>query len=214
MEDTDYNTSPLDENTSMGASVGRGVREFADRPNMLGSILNNGPLSGGLLGGAIGAGIGGLAGIPTRRSKRLAVIAGLLGAGLGAGLGAYSGMVRQPGYYKSAAWRGGDPFGDPTDQILTALQSDTGLGTYQKMQMMAQVAQLPQYQAAQLAQMLGSVAGAGVGALIARFLLGAGTLGTAVGAGMGYMAGNALFGNHQRDAMGYPSSDQSFTNSF
>lgn len=207
------NNGPFDERGSMFYHLGQGIRDYAQQPHAvtdaIGNVLNAGPLPGGLLGAAIGAGVGGLAGIPSRRSKRMATIAALIGGGLGT----YAGLARQPEHYaassvpqvdatKAASSRMPNPFDDPKGQIVDALKDDPSLGVYQKMEMMAQVAQLPDSQAIHLAAAIPMVAGAGIGALVARFLFGAGALGMSLGAGLGAMAGNAFCGSRQRDAMG------------
>jgi hypothetical protein len=178
---------------------GAGARDYLSRAGSgLGDILNKGPMQGG----ALGAGLAGLAGgaLSVAQGSRHPVRNTLLAALLGAGVGAYSGAVRQPGYYKAAGWRMG---GDPRADILQAL-ADTPMGFGEKAKMMAAVPQLSDMQAQQLQMLISRVAGAGVGAVISRFLLGAGLMGMTFGGLVGGWMGGQMASQARPDASGYP----------
>jgi hypothetical protein len=191
--------NPFSESGGFGYRLGAGLRDIASRPNILGSILNQGPMAGGALGAGIGALAG--AGIGAATGRGTGNMA-LLGALLAGGLGAYSGHVRTTDYSKSAGWRS-SAFGDPKEAITTALQQ-APMEFNQKMQVLAGVSGLSPDQADQLARAIQSVGGMAAGGIIARYLLGWGLLGTLFGGAVGGMIGHNLYtGAH--DAMGYKS---------
>lgn len=94
---------------------------------------------------------------------------------------------------EKSAFFGQGAFDDPTGDILRRLASDPSLNNFQRSQLRAMVAQLSAAQKDTLRQRVSMVAGAGIGALIARFLLNMGLTGTILTALAGGAAGH-LFG--------------------
>ena len=192
--------SPVYGPQSFGAKMGEGIRNFAMKPNALGNILNNGPMSGAALGGTIGAGAGALLGARSGRSARLATLLGVLGAGVGA----YSGYERT----KAASfWRQGMGMGgeDARQELISALNMTPSLGFDQKMKAMAAIPGLSDSQASQLLAQVSTLGGIGAGAAIMRYLMGAGLMGTVFGGLVGGMMGNAFGHSHNRTGLGGPS---------
>lgn len=100
---------------------------------------------------------------------------------------------------KSADWRDGssDSFRstlDEADHILAVIRRSTGLSSMEKAQMMEGVSQLSMSEILNLKQLIGLSSGAAAGAIIARFLLNRGLIGTLVGALAGGAIGGSLFG--------------------
>jgi hypothetical protein len=100
---------------------------------------------------------------------------------------------------KSASWRDGssDSFRstlDEADHILAVIRRSAGLSSMEKAQMMEGVSQLSMADVLNLKQLIGLSSGAAAGAIIARFLLNRGLIGTLVGALAGGAVGGSLFG--------------------
>lgn len=118
----------------------------------------------------------------------------------GAAAGGFAGNRLINNTMKSAAWR--SPSMDPQaaqaniQAILNALRSAPGLSFNQQAQLMSGVGRLDAQSAAQLRSLLGTAGGAGIGALVARFLMGKGLVPQVMGALLGGVIGNAVFGNH------------------
>lgn len=172
--------------------AGAKVRDMAMRPNALGGVLNRGPLAGGLTGAAIGGlaggAIGGIMG-GKEKAKQMALIAALLGASVGS----YSGHLRKQAFYR------GDTY-----QQINQLLVKANISFDQRIQLMAAVPRLPQAKAEDLLRNAQRVGGAGIGALVARYLMGAGLLGTAFGGLLGGMVGGSLYFG-PRNSFGNPS---------
>lgn len=79
--------------------------------------------------------------------------------------------------------------------IQSKINSDPTLSTTEREQLAAMVQSLSSSQQASLSQILQLVAGAGVGAAIARFLLRQGGLGTALGGALGALVASRLGAN-------------------
>ena len=171
-------------------NAGQHLRQWATQPNAIGDFLNRGPLAGAGLGALAGGALGGIGGAIGGHGSagRMA----LLGALLGGGLGAYSGYQR-----KSAGWKLDDPRAD-----IQALLNSAPLSLTDKIKYSQAVGMLPESQARELRQLLNGSSGAIIGAIIARFLMQTGVLGTMFGAALGSFAGN-LFNRGNRDALGY-----------
>jgi hypothetical protein len=92
--------------------------------------------------------------------------------------------------------------------IHSALMSDSSISSGERMTLLQSVAQLPQSDIQLLAKLVRTVAGAGVGAIIAKFLFKAGSGGMLLGgllggfAGASTLAGPSRSGN--KDAYGNP----------
>lgn len=84
---------------------------------------------------------------------------------------------------------------DPMSFIQSKLFSDTSLGASEKAMMMASLQSMPREGATTLASILRTVGGAGVGYIIAKFLLNMGGLGQTVGAGIGGLLGSSMGSN-------------------
>lgn len=188
-----------------------------------------------LLGGGLGAGAGFLA-------HKDPVVTGLAGAGLASllGLGARSLMrrhrsqaaqdyetslnpVRTPTLEQLKAKENQelkraatyvDSNEDPLMYIRGRLLTEGSLDAAQKARYIQQLNLLSPFQLDALAQALRAVVGGGVGYLVARFLLGAGSFGRLLGAGVGAMIGGGMSGlptnsfgqsvDVQRDFFGRP----------
>lgn len=91
-------------------------------------------------------------------------------------------------------------------RIVQAIQSSPGLSFQEKSQLIAGVAQLSSNDLSRLASSLAGYGGAAVGAIIARFLLNKGLIGTVLGAIFGGSLANSLFGpTIPRNDLGRPS---------
>ncbi len=119
----------------------------------------------------------------------------LLGALGGAGLGAYSGNLR-----KSSGWRSSI---DPRQELAAAIGEVPGIGFNQKSQFYAAVPKMSDDQVEELLQLLKRAGGFAAGALISKYLLGAGLIGTAVGGFLGAMFGGSK--SNPRTAGGFGS---------
>lgn len=111
-----------------------------------------------------------------QRQRKQKILAGLAGAGVGLGL-------RKWGSF-------GAPMGDPLTFIAAKLQDDTTMSPIQQQQMLDAIEQLSGTQQSDLAQLLTTVAGAGIGAVIAKFLMNMGVGGTIGGALLGGFFGS------------------------
>ena len=176
---------------NMGYRMGADARKWMEQPNAIGDFLNKGPLAGGglgaLAGGALGA-VGGAIGGGPESAKNMA----LLGALLGGGIGAYSGYQR-----KMAGWKMDDPQ-DDVKMILAA----SPISPTDKIKLSQAVGMLSDDQARELRGMLNGTTGAIIGAVVARFLMHTGIMGTMFGAALGGFTGG-FFNRGDHDALGY-----------
>ena len=91
-------------------------------------------------------------------------------------------------------------------RIVQAIQNSPGLSFNEKSQLIAGVAQLSSFDLSQLAASLSGYGGATVGAIVARFLLNKGLLGTVLGAIFGGAIAKSIFGpSIPRNDLGQPS---------
>lgn len=91
-------------------------------------------------------------------------------------------------------------------KIVNLIQTAPGLSFNERSQLMAGVAQLSSPDLTQLASSLSGVGGAAIGAIIARFLLNKGLIGTVLGAIFGSNIAKAVFGpSIPRNDLGQPS---------
>ena len=173
----------------MAYKGGQMIRRIADseEPTLVGRVFNTGPVAGSLAG----AGTGWLLGKilewinPGDKDIKWSTI-GLLGGGLGGGLA---------GYFKNKLWEEQQKkkkqqalgllkqsmFKDPRNFILERLQGANDISPYEKAQLASQVRQMNIMEAERLKEKVRAAAGFGVGAIIARFIFGAGWVGTTVG---------------------------------
>jgi hypothetical protein len=91
-------------------------------------------------------------------------------------------------------------------RIVQAIQNSPGLSFQEKSQLIAGVAQLGSNDLTQLASSLAGYGGATVGAIVARFLLNKGLIGTVLGAIFGGALASSIFGSRvSRNDLGRPS---------
>jgi len=122
-----------------------------------------------------------------KRSQRLrAALIGIGAAGVGLGL-----RNRVDNDLVKAS-----SFGmDPLTFIAAKLQDDTSLNSIQQQQMLSSVTQLSRTQQSGLIQVLKTVAGAGIGAVIAKYLMNFGIVGTVGGSLLGALMGSRAGAN-------------------
>lgn len=111
-----------------------------------------------------------------QRQRKQKLLAGLAGAGVGLG-------IRKWGSF-------GAPMGDPLTFIAMKLKDDTTMSPIQQQQMLDAISQLSHTKQFGLAQLLTTVAGAGIGAVVAKFLMNMGVAGTVGGALLGGFFGS------------------------
>lgn len=162
-------------------------------PSMLGrglanSVANLGAVPAGVAGGAVGAGLGyGVGKLldlvgdddgsePGWRGRLGAILGGLAGLGIGGAVG-----HARSGWLKSGS--------SELMFIQQALQADSSLGFGDKQSLMSAISQLSSRDQTLLANLLRTVGGAAVGALIAKFLFKAGLGGMLAGAAAGGLLG-------------------------
>jgi hypothetical protein len=216
-----YSSYPFQyENDSVyraGRTTREGLKSFI-RNSKIHDAINQGPIPGALLVGALAAAAGGLGGslanvglnayskVTGDRKKRIDAVKMALMLGLiGAGVGAYSGwmnksmnesMNKSSGFRNSANWRDNDPY----QIIMEALRDSRTLSFNEQAQLMRGVSQLSPMQAAALARQIKTAAGAAIGALVARFLAGAGLGGMVLGGLIGGTLAKSLM--VRRDSFG------------
>ena len=79
--------------------------------------------------------------------------------------------------------------------IISAIQNSPGLSFAEKSQLIAGISQLSTFDQNQLADLISQVSGAAVGALVAKYLLNRGVLGSVLGAIFGGTVAKAVFGS-------------------
>lgn len=185
--DQEKPSHPNGPNTMWG--FGNGLRKaLQGGPSFLGRLaehttLNNGPLVGGLAGaaglGALGYGAGKILDWTSDDEEGgRGRIGAAIGSALGLGLGAYAG-------YKRA--------GSTLDDIQTMLSQDFTISSGERATLMKAVTQLDTNSINSLSLMVRTVGASAVGALVAKFLFGAGKGGMLLGGLLGGMAGAATF---------------------
>jgi len=179
----------------LGPGLRRGVQDFSTW------VGSNGVPHGMFAGGVTGAATGLLSNAILAmlgKQQFSPLKSSLIGGGIGAVGGGSAAGYRNHVYntVKSGAWRG--PGGDQDAQrdiqaILGMLRQAPGLSFNERAQLMSGVGRLDPNSARQLRSLIGFGGGAGVGAIIARFLVGKGFGTTVIGALVGGVIGNALF---------------------
>lgn len=173
--------------------AGAGIaNRMGDPNNRWRRTMRRGPLAGGtavaLSAGALSLGtlwlLNRLGVIPSSMVKPVTLGA----AALGAAIGGFSGSRHRNEKQASMA---------PRDDILAMLRQDTRTSFGEKARLQRGVMSLSQQELSRLRTMIGTAGGASVGAIIARFLLGAGRGGMLVGALVGGSVGRAIFRSNE-----------------
>jgi hypothetical protein len=111
-------------------------------------------------------------------------------------------LRKQGAYAKSAAMSSSEA----QARVVQLIQDAPGLSFTEKSQLIAGVAQLNSNQVSQLSDSLVGMGGAAVGAVVARFLMNKGLIGTVLGAIFGGTVARSLFGSSvPRNDLGQPS---------
>lgn len=198
---------------SLEYQMGAKIPELLKNKQVLAPVANwieraeGNPLRSGMLGAAAGAGGGALLGLLLQKDPRLAALLGAGAAGGGSWLaGTLMNMQRKRlaarGLVKPASFYG-DLDSDPSEFISTRLAQDSGLSFSDKAQLSGMLNQLSQGQSFELARILRTITGAGVGALVAKFLFRLGIGGTILGSILGGVVGSRHGGNAiKRDVFG------------
>jgi hypothetical protein len=155
--------------------------------------FNHGALAGGAAGGLAGGAMGyGLARLLNTFSENededRPVWGGALGALGGAGIGALLGAMRE----KPAALLGA--MSDDKDYVRWRVLNDRGTSQHEKQSLLQAIGQLDSSDIGELANVLRTAIGAGVGVLVAKFLMKAGVGGMLMGALTGGFVGARLGG--------------------
>lgn len=184
-----------DPNDTIGARMGKWLHDVAesDKPTLLGRLYNKGPLAGAALTGLAGYGLGALADrlLPPGLVKRKTL--GLLGGGL---IGTIIGASREKN--ASVMEKEGATFQNPRNFILEKLQGAHDISTLQKAQLAAKIRMMDTASAERLKTIVRAAAGFGVGALIAKFFFGTGTVGTLIGGALGATVYTKAHGNDDK----------------
>lgn len=198
-----YVPEPGTKEWSIGYNAGRSVADPIINHQMLrplGSIVNNlgvshldSGLTGAAIGGAIGAGsgllgggnVGGRAATGAAMGGSAMLLLSLLARNRMNNTSFYQRpLSTPPGRVKASFYMGGSD-----SDVQSKVMGDNSLDPVDKTTLLHFVKQLAPDRKAELQHLIGTVSGAGVGLVIARFLLGLGIGGTAllslVGAGVG-----------------------------
>lgn len=189
-------TNPDDpRHNSMKFKIMRKLKGIADdpSPNIIGNVLNRGPLVGGASGLAVGFGAGALGdwildkinGGQRDSKLSLKVIGALSGGGMGSILGHYRKKYNSGGYMDNLGSDLEDLAGarhdlvkhaamykDPRNFILEKIQSATDISFSEKAKLAAAVRGMDRMAAERLAKAVRAALGTGVGAIVARYLFG------------------------------------------
>jgi hypothetical protein len=115
---------------------------------------------------------------------------------------ALAGMNKQSGYSKSAAMSASEA----QARVVQLIQSAPGLSFNEKSQLIAGISRLSGSEVSQLSSSLAGFGGAAVGAIVARFLMNKGLIGTVLGAIFGGTIAKSVFGpSVARNDLGQPS---------
>lgn len=110
--------------------------------------------------------------------------------------------VYKSGFVKAAAMGAAEA----QSRVVQLIQSAPGLSFTEKSQLIAGISQLSSNEVSQLSNSLAGIGGAAVGAIVARFLMNKGLIGTVLGAIFGGTVARSLFGPPiPRNDLGQPS---------
>lgn len=191
----------------IGSGVGNWMRSVSNNPSPYGPLGTKGPISGALAMGIpaaiLGLGAGYIADKFSDSGESKWAPRAAIGAGvLGSALGAYSGYHRNK-VASMSPWKLDSSIGVPDkSRILAVLNSSPGLSYQQKNVFSEGISQLSDSDARRLLQLILSAGGFGIGAIIAKFLMGAGLMGTMLGGLAGGLVGNAVAPKQPKDALG------------
>lgn len=167
------------------------------------------PWRSGLYGGLAGAAGGAILGHLLERDPAVAAMLGAGGAGGGAWLiGTLMNLrkqkLREQHHLQKAASFYGHSTTDPQAFILARVAQDPSIGFQAKSQISQSLDQLTAGQISDLAKLIRTAVGAGVGALVAKYLLRLGLGGTILGALVGGYTGSRFGGSKsiERDLFG------------
>lgn len=178
-------------NPGLGYSAGAGLQQaIMDPESRWHRMTNKGAIPAGLvtglgaaaLGGLLGGGLGLVRKSPSLQdAKRNARIGALLGGVLGSGLGVAAGLGHRT---KSAYYRQ-----SVSEELAILISQAPGLSGMERGEMIQASQKLSPSQAMDLIGLLRRASGFAAGAIIARFLLKAGVLGTIAGGLIGHALG-------------------------
>lgn len=215
-------TNPDDpRSSSLKFKLIRKLKRMADDPNptFVGSILNKGPLVGGASGAAVGFGLGTLGdwildkinGGPRDSKVSLKLLGALSGGGMGTMLGHYRKKYNSSDPYSYFGTNDSDMisghfdlvkraamYKDPRNFILEKIQGARDISFTEKAKLAAAVRSMDRANAEKLAKMVRSALGAGVGALIARYLFGMTSLRGTMFGGLVGLLGAGLYNKLKR----------------
>ena len=171
-------------NAGSSVNTGRSVYNWLQKPNMLSKTMDAGALPGGLAGSLIGGGIGYLGGhvknfLSDEGKQTNPATWALVSALLGAGVGGYIGHGRWNAKNSSMHTSKGRL---SKADAATIINSVPGLSREQRMQYMAATSRMNSGELSELERLLRGAAGAGIGALLARFFFGKGLIRGGAGA--------------------------------
>ena len=188
---------------ALSGKLGAGLPGAIDRSGALRPIgaymefLHNHPGRAALLGAGLGTGAGALAGAVTGRDPSKTSLVGLMAGGGLAGLASYL-MQRNLSMAKQSSMLDG---GDSLGFLQSRLMGDPGMSFQQKSALIPALEQLDHAQLRELVSLIKLAAGAGIGMLISRYLMGLGLIGTGIGGLLGGIVGSGLLGP-SRNAIG------------
>lgn len=110
------------------------------------------------------------------------------------------------GLYKKSSVKSAIGAAEAQSRVVQLIQSAPGLSFNEKSQLIAGISQLSSNEVTQLSSSLVGIGGAAVGAIVARFLMNKGLIGTVLGAIFGGTVARSLFGSPvPRNDLGQPS---------
>jgi hypothetical protein len=175
-------------------SIGVSVGDWLKKPNIISEILDAG-IAPGALGGALALGGLGLGGslahnmLAEKRKKTDAVRNAILLALVGAGAGGWLAFQRGQGTQKSgSSWSGHYASRQQTpakQAVARMIELSPGLSHFEKTRYLAALSEASEPQVNALINALRLAGGAGIGAILARFLWGGGLARAGIGALLG-----------------------------
>jgi len=160
------------------------------------------PLRSGMMGAGAGAGVGALLSILLQKDPRLGAMLGAGALGGGSWLAGTMMNLKHKQQAKQASFYGNSG-SSPASFISNKIAQDGGLSFNEKTQLSGLIGQLSDGQTGELAKLLRTITGAGVGALIAKYLLKLGLGGTILSSILGGVVGSRLGGKSiDRDVFG------------